>query len=68
MLLVQELTTKLAKDQYYLLSDSLGGDRFPVATVCICAKLDAVKLVVAVLYEAWSSGCTPTARTTRSPL
>lgn len=33
MLLTQELTTKLAMDQYCLLSGSLGGDRFPIATV-----------------------------------
>lgn len=33
MLFIQELTTELAKDQYCLLSDSLGGDRFPIATV-----------------------------------
>lgn len=36
MLLIQELTTALVKDQYSLLLDSPGGDRFPIAAVYLC--------------------------------
>lgn len=43
MLLIQELTTKLAKNQYCLLSDSLGGDRFPIATVYYFCKARCCK-------------------------